>query len=87
MESYTIALRHWGNASPVHWVAGVDTGDQVFTGCGDTEEAAVIVAMEKAARENNEARMELGVLLGQRGDGKGGRPSGTDQGPASKPQT
>lgn len=77
MESYAIALRNWGGTSPVHWVAGVDIGDNIFTGCGETEEAALIVAMDKAARENDEARAELGVLLGQRGDGKGGRPNGT----------
>lgn len=77
MESYTMALNYaQGKEFVVHWVAGVDTGDRVFTGCGSTEEDAVIAAMDKAARENNEARAELGVLLGMRGNGKGGRQNG-----------
>lgn len=58
-------------------IAGVETDTGIFTGCGPTETDALIQAMEKAAAESNEARAELGVLLGQRGDGKGGRPVGS----------
>lgn len=78
MEHETFALRD-GSGEVVRWICGVDTGiaGGVFTGCGLTEDAAMIDAFAKAAEENDEARMELGILLGVRGNGMGGRPNGS----------
>lgn len=52
--------------------------DHVFTGEGPTRDAAILDAMAKAAAESDEARAELGILLGVRGGRAGGRPPNED---------
>lgn len=80
LEHDTFPLRS-RDGTPVRWISGVDTGKAVFTGCGPTEDAALLDAMEKASHESDAARAELAVLLGVRGNGMGGRPTnGTNQG-------
>ena len=78
MDYETQGYHHGGSPEPVSWSCIVTVDHfRLFTGAGPTEAAAIIDALAKAAVENDEARAELGVMLGVRGDGKGGRPVGT----------
>lgn len=79
MEYQTEAVRN-GDGVPISWTCTVVADDGSFGGAGPTENAAVLDAMARAAGESEEARMELGVLLGLRGDGKPGRPPLTAEG-------
>jgi hypothetical protein len=72
-ESYTID----NGAGVTRWISVVQVDENSWHGCGPTEDAALLDAMEKASRENDEARLELGILLGQRGKNRGGRPCGS----------
>lgn len=71
-ESYAID----NGKESLRWISVVQAGGQSWTGCGPTEEASLLDAMDKAAAESDEARLELGILLGQRGKNTGGRPRG-----------
>ena len=66
-----------GFGNVVRWLCFIENPDragQYWDGCGPTEDAAVLDAYSKAAEESAEARVELGILLGVRGGGTGGRP-------------
>jgi hypothetical protein len=79
MEHEIHTLRD-GFGTVIRCVCFIDNPDipgKYWDGCGATEEAAVLDAYAKAAEENVEARAELGVLLGVRGGGQGGRPNGS----------
>lgn len=78
MEHETYALRD-GFGTVIRVLCVIENPDlpgKYWEGCGPNEEAAVLDAYAKAAEENVEARAELGLLLGVRGGGTGGRPSG-----------
>lgn len=78
MEHETFGVRN-GFGDVFRWLCVIENPDycgKTWSGCGQTEEAAVLDAYAKAAEENVEARAELGLLLGVRGDGRGGRPHG-----------
>lgn len=80
MEHETYSARD-GVGDVSRWLCVIDNPDLpgvYWHGCGTTEEAAVLDAYAKAAEENVEARAELGILLGVRGNGGiGGRPNGS----------
>lgn len=69
MEHYAYSVRN-GNGD-IRWLCVV--ADE-FVGCGSTEDAAKIDAFDKAAPENPEAAVELGILIGMRGARRSGRP-------------
>jgi hypothetical protein len=79
MEYETYALRN-GFGDVVRVLCVIENPDlpgKTWQGCGTTESAAILDAYAKAAEESDEARLELGLLLGMRGDGRGGRPYGS----------
>lgn len=56
------------------WICAVSTDKGDYSGRGPTEDAAKIDALAKAAEESDEARAELGILIGVRGGRRPGRP-------------
>lgn len=80
MLEYEIDTFRDGNGVAIKHAATVQTSDEkFFSGEGPTEDSALLDAMAKAAAESSEARAELGILLGKRGGGTGGRPSGPNR--------
>lgn len=66
-----------GSGDVARWLCVVTIGPAIednYVGCGPTKKAAEIDAFEKASHVSEDALFELGVRLGLRGDGKGGRP-------------
>lgn len=79
MECDIYTLRD-GSGNTVRSICVIENPDvpgERWEGCGPTKDAAVLDAFAKAAEESVEARAELGLLLGVRGDGRGGRPNGS----------
>ena len=66
-----------GDGEVIRWLCWIGIDEMEFVGCGPTEAAAKINAFEQASQHSVEAEFELGILLGKRGDGKGGRPNET----------